>query len=734
MKTHRHRIGLLAAAAALAAPAYTFAQTAPAPDPSSQEQVVQMSQFEVTTTQGHGYAAPTSAAAFKTNEALINIPQSVQVVTKDFIDDLNNPNTTEVLRYMGVNAKFIGDTMLMRGSNIQVQPWIDDVPVKGFYTDSSMFDSYEVIKGPAQALYLGAGIGGLVLETTKKPLPFNQDILTLSLDQWGMFRTTVDATGPAGNLGESSIGYRFVGAWQSGDQYFTDGKQKRTMLMPQFSVQYKGLTVRMYFSYLQTTAQQGMAFITPSGDLNTIGGWKNADNRTQDYAPTWTTTNLYAEALEKISDNWETRISGSYYRQHTYGPYFSATQSNFDNDTGTWIDRVANEKWNYWTALVDAQGHYTLGPDTWEMPNRDNFGFNFSNWTDKQAYWQTLPFPYPNGPVGGKIVIPFGQTDGTVLAPPENFPMPTTGTAGLLSNVTQDAIYWQHELDIIPNKLTLLACFTWANIMTEQIANWSIHPYQSVHTPGQQWVHRLGAVYHITPNVSAYVLNSTNFSTPLGTLLQNGSLAPNQVGTGNEAGLKWNYFGGRLSGEIAAFKVETTNSLNTIAGLLPNGLNYAAVIGTTDLRGFDGDLTWEPVQGWQLIAQAYKGRMRDALGNPVSLSWENSFGLFTRYNFQKDSPLHGFSFGGGANKIGSRWVATSGVIVYSGPGGVPAFIKVKDGLDTSAFLQYTPNRRWTFTVHCTNLLDKKYVEAFQSPLFADPSTPTTFSFETTFKY
>ena len=133
-----------------------------------------MSQFEVTTTQGHGYGAPTSAAAFKTNEALINIPQSVQVVTKDFIDDLNTANTTDVLRYMGVNAKFIGDTMLMRGSNIQVQPWIDDIPVKGFYTDSSMFDSYEIIKGPAQALYLGAGIGGLVLETTKKPLPFFQ--------------------------------------------------------------------------------------------------------------------------------------------------------------------------------------------------------------------------------------------------------------------------------------------------------------------------------------------------------------------------------------------------------------------------------------------------------------------------------------------------------------------------------------------------------------------------------
>ncbi len=719
---------MLSAAMALAAPAFSFA-AASASD-ADNEQLVTMSQFEVTTTQGHGYAAPTSAAAFKTNEALINIPQSVQVVTKDFIDDLNSPNTSDVLRYFGVNAKFIGDTLLMRGSNIQVQPWIDDIPVKGFYTDSSMFDSYEVIKGPAQALYLGAGIGGLVLETTKKPLPFQQDSLSLTLDQWGMFRTVVDATGPAGKIGDAAIGYRFVGAWQGGNEYFKNGKRDRTMVMPQFSVKYHDLTVRAYYSYINTEAQQGTAFITPTGDLNTIGGWKNSDNHTKGYTPTWETTNVFIEALQKISDNWESRLSGSYYRQGVFGRYFSATAANYDTNTGTWIDRRADEHWNYWTALADFQGHYNLGPSNWEMANRDNFGYNFSNWKDRQAYWQTAPFPYPDGPIAGKINIPFGQTSGTILAPPEAFPQPAG--AGLLSNVTQDAIYWQHEIDAVPNWLTLVACFTWANIMTEQIANWSVHPYTSTQTTGSQWVHRLGAVGHLTPNLSVYILDSTNFSTPLGTLLQNGGLAPNQVGTGDEAGLKWNFLGGKLSGEVAAFKVETTNSLNTIAGVLPNGLNYAAVIGKTDLRGVDGDLSWEVVPGWQIIAQGYKGRMRDALGNPVSLSWENSFGLFTRYTFQRNSALSGWAVGGGANKIGSRWVATSGVVTYSG--GVPAFIKVKDGLDTSMFVQYSPNRHWLFELQAKNLLDEKYIQAFQSPLFADPSVPTTLTLESTYRF
>jgi len=44
------------------------------------------------------------------------------------------------------------------------------VPTHQYFSDSSIYDSYELIKGPAQALYLGAGIGGVVLATTKKPL------------------------------------------------------------------------------------------------------------------------------------------------------------------------------------------------------------------------------------------------------------------------------------------------------------------------------------------------------------------------------------------------------------------------------------------------------------------------------------------------------------------------------------------------------------------------------------
>jgi len=50
---------------------------------------------------------------------MMDIPQGVIVVTKDFIDDLNTSDSSEVLRFFGVAAKFTGDTLLLRGSAVQ---------------------------------------------------------------------------------------------------------------------------------------------------------------------------------------------------------------------------------------------------------------------------------------------------------------------------------------------------------------------------------------------------------------------------------------------------------------------------------------------------------------------------------------------------------------------------------------------------------------------------------------
>src|SRR5580700_4296492 len=131
---------LLGAAALAAAAVVLRAQSSPppeaAPAPSAAaDQVVQMSAFEVTTTQGHGYVSSNAAEAFKTNESLMDIPQIDVVVTADLIKDLGYNNSSDILGYFGVAPQYEGEALAMRGVRIQY-PYVDDTPDNQVEADS----------------------------------------------------------------------------------------------------------------------------------------------------------------------------------------------------------------------------------------------------------------------------------------------------------------------------------------------------------------------------------------------------------------------------------------------------------------------------------------------------------------------------------------------------------------------------------------------------------------------
>jgi outer membrane receptor protein involved in Fe transport len=116
-------LGLLTSLAALAA-ASASAQPATAPDntstapaaaPASPGEIVQMSKFEITTTQGKGYTVPNSVGGFKTSEKLLDIPQVDLVMTRDLLNDIGYDTTSEVLQFLGISATTTGESARIRG-------------------------------------------------------------------------------------------------------------------------------------------------------------------------------------------------------------------------------------------------------------------------------------------------------------------------------------------------------------------------------------------------------------------------------------------------------------------------------------------------------------------------------------------------------------------------------------------------------------------------------------------
>ena len=140
------------------------------PEPQTAPKAFGQSQDARTGTVGV-YANSTSIAT-KTNTPLVNIPQSITVVTKDFIRDQSFQSLTDVTRYVPGVAIHQGegnrDELVIRGvdssANFFVNGFRDDVQ---YFRDLYNAQSIEILKGPS-ALIFGRGAGGGLVNRTLK--------------------------------------------------------------------------------------------------------------------------------------------------------------------------------------------------------------------------------------------------------------------------------------------------------------------------------------------------------------------------------------------------------------------------------------------------------------------------------------------------------------------------------------------------------------------------------------
>ena len=254
---------------------------------------------------------------------------------------------------------------------------------------SGIYDRYELIKGPAQVLYLNASLSGVAIKSTRKPLPFNQNILTFLYDQWGTYRATLDSTGPIGTLGDAKISYRLVAAVQDGSYYYYNFSDRRKVIFPVIQIDFKSTIVRINYLYERLNLwPAGQDLISPSGAIYT--GWGRREGGYPPNDMTYQPENRYSlDVTQKVSDNWQDRLTVGVWDFVNYGS--NATPAgglNWAAQTVTYTNRLNNVHYQYWTILDDVQGNYHIGP----IKNIDAAGFGWDEYTTDQETWTTAGF------------------------------------------------------------------------------------------------------------------------------------------------------------------------------------------------------------------------------------------------------------------------------------------------------------------------------------------------------
>ncbi|MBL9214047.1 MAG: TonB-dependent receptor plug domain-containing protein [Opitutaceae bacterium] len=731
IKTHRCSAlarTFVACAASLAATSLTIGQ-ATSDDAASNKEILTLSKFEVTTTQDKGYIANNSASGFKTNQALIKIPQSVTVITRDLIDDIGATKTSDVLQFAGASQFYRGESIRLRGArtlNAYMDDAIENVP----YSDNVNIDSYEVIRGPAGVLYANASVGGVVLKSTKKPLPYDRKQVTFSLKDWGQYRGELDFTGPAGEIGDAKLSYRLVAAYQDGDAYFRNVEDQRLAVHPTMQVDFKNTTVRFALDYVDITSiAGGQSFVLPNGKLYTGAGRDEAyypkgimENHTQ--------IRERIALLHRFSPNWEAKMTLSHLWYERKGTNVLPNNLNLQQGVFNLFARRNYQRMDNWVINQDFLGNYHIG----NLENQSAAGFTLTDEYNRAAFTNSTTFG-TNGNIFRPFPIANPQMDSVVVPTYESYG--PASAVGSWTNNRRSTYYYQHQITAIPDRLILVGGITKAGLQVNDVPN----VQQKLSAGGTRIVnydenlHRYGAVINITKDIAIYGLKSTTFS-PQGnsnTRDFNGVLLPAQSGEGTEFGIKTALMDGKLSATVAFFDMDLTNVGVLQAGLSPvTGVAWFLPTGIQTQKGWDATVAFAPIPQWQILVTAYDGTVKDQNGVKLNNTYENLYSFFTRYDFTGGS-LRGVSIGGGASKTGGNFFGPVGSYIKE-DGTAPASIVLESVWNASMFISYKYDKHWTFRLNIENLLDKAFVMGAQSPLFADPSPPRTFQLSSTYRF
>lgn len=201
--------------------AATLAQEATTPSylPSA-EKAVRLERFDVSDRHEKTYFSQRSATATKTDTALVNIPQSLSVITRELIDDQSMQSIGDVTRYVPGAGIAQGegnrDTPVLRGNSTTADFFVDGIRDDvQYFRDLYTVDRVEVLKGPNAMIFGRGGSGGIINRVTKQATGATNRELSFQVGSWNQYRTTLDLGAPL----TPTFAYRITALYEDSESY-----------------------------------------------------------------------------------------------------------------------------------------------------------------------------------------------------------------------------------------------------------------------------------------------------------------------------------------------------------------------------------------------------------------------------------------------------------------------------------------------------------------------------------
>jgi iron complex outermembrane receptor protein len=640
--------------------------------------------------QTKGYQPVSNSSATRTDTPLLDIPQAVNVVSDQVIEDQAAKTLDDVLNNVSsINqANTLGGTQdaVMRrgfGEKIDGSVLTDGLRTVLPRSVNATTDRVEVLKGPSSALYGIQEPGGVINVITKKPQDTFGGSVTATGSSFGGGSTQLDVTGP---IEGTDFAYRLIGSYENVDYWRNYGKTKQWLISP--SLSWEGDDTKVNVSY--THRDYLLPFDRGQIFDPTTGRPVTTDPKTQFTEPYNITdgrSDLFSVNVERdLSDDWKLRLDYNY-SQDVYSDN-QARIIKFDPVTGDLTRRAdsTNDSTQKQHAVrMDLQGDVDIGG----FQNDLLVGVNYTDYDLLRSDMIRCP-----NVTGFNIYDPVYGTLPKCTAVSASDSDQTIQQKSMTAYV-QDAIHLDDQWILIGG-LTLQHYTQYAGKGRPFIV--------ATDADGFEVTPRAGIVYKLSPSMSLYANYASSFM-PQSSIADVIGALPPEKGNSYEVGAKFDLFNG-LTATAALYRIDKKNVLYNENVVQPDGslVSYSRTAGKVMSQGVEFDVAGALTDNLSMIASySYNDNevVQDSQyqGKNLANVARHTASFFLTYDF-------GEVFGtDNTLKVGAGVRGRS-----KAPGDYGNTYYLPGYLATDAFATYTiqSERPVSFQLNLKNLFDKTY--------------------------
>lgn len=180
-------------------------------------------EITVTANRGdEGYNPSNATTATRTDTPLRDIPQSIQVVPQEVIEDQQANTITDITR--NVSGVFEGNTFGGSADELVIRGFRQGIFLRDGFRDeneqvreTANLERVEVLKGPASVLYGTLEPGGVINLVTKKPIEDPLYAAKLTVGSFNTIEPSIDLGGPLNE--DKTLLYRFNAFYENRDVF-----------------------------------------------------------------------------------------------------------------------------------------------------------------------------------------------------------------------------------------------------------------------------------------------------------------------------------------------------------------------------------------------------------------------------------------------------------------------------------------------------------------------------------